>query len=237
MIEALLRYLGVEDECTLTTIDPLYTVEFPDGFRLTAPIGLEAFIEAHIQAASRTRPTGIRAFFGLRRQMFLEAAQMPMSLDPRQLGDAMEKFPTLFKYRTATLQTVLDDHSDRPQAQGRLLRAVAVPGDAAVAAVALRLLAVRRRARRRPVLLHGQLPEARRRVRDRGRAQRRRAGRQHAGRDDPARGRQGRRRPAGGRARGARPDRGLQRRRPPHLRRPDRPRAPAVVASSSASSG
>lgn len=114
MIEALLRFLGVEGECTLTTIDPLYHVEFPDGFSLTAPIGLEAFTEAHIQQFPQ-EAEGIKAFFGLRRQLFLEAAQMPMSLDPRQLGAAMEKFPTLFKYRTATLQQVLDDYLTDPK--------------------------------------------------------------------------------------------------------------------------
>jgi prolycopene isomerase len=114
MIENLLRYLGVEDECTLTVIDPLYKVQMPDGFELTADIGLEPFMESHIRQFPHEEQ-GIRTFFGLRRQMFLEAAQMPMQLDPRQLGDAMEKFPTLFKYRTATLQDVLDDHLHDPK--------------------------------------------------------------------------------------------------------------------------
>jgi len=114
MIENLLRYLGVEDECTLTTIDPLYRVNMPDGFSLVADIGLEPFMESHIREFPHEE-AGIRSFFGLRRQMFLEAAQMPMQLDPRQLGDAMEKFPTLFKYRTATLQDVLDDHLHDPK--------------------------------------------------------------------------------------------------------------------------
>ena len=116
MIEALLRYLDVEDECTLTVIDPLYRVDMPDGFSLTANIGLEAFMESHIEQFPH-EAAGIRSFFGLRRQMFLEAAQMPMQLDPRQLGDAMEKFPTLFKYRTATLQDVLNEHITDPKLQ------------------------------------------------------------------------------------------------------------------------
>src|SRR3954451_18044936 len=74
MIEALLRYLDVEDECTLTVIDPLYRVNMPDGFSLVANIGLEAFMESHIEQFPQ-EAEGIKAFFGLRRQLFLEAAQ------------------------------------------------------------------------------------------------------------------------------------------------------------------
>jgi prolycopene isomerase len=46
--------------------------------------------------------------------MFLEAQEMPMQLDPRQLGNAVERFPTLFKYRTATLGAVLDEYLSDP---------------------------------------------------------------------------------------------------------------------------
>ncbi len=108
MVEGLLDYLGVLDECKLLHIDHLYRAEFPDG-SIFAPVGLEEFMGAHIRLFP-DEEEGIRNFFGLRRQMFLETAQMPMQLDPRQLGNAMELAPTLFKYRTATLQDVLDEH-------------------------------------------------------------------------------------------------------------------------------
>ena len=114
MIEGLLEYLGVLDECKLLHIDHLYRANFPDGGTIFAPVGLEEFTEAHIRLFP-DEEEGIRTFFGLRRQMFLETAQMPMQLDPRQLGNAMELAPTLFKYRTATLKQVLDEHLRDPK--------------------------------------------------------------------------------------------------------------------------
>jgi prolycopene isomerase len=38
-----------------------------------------------------------------------------MQLDPAALGAAMERFPTLFKYRTATLDAVMADHLTDPR--------------------------------------------------------------------------------------------------------------------------
>ena len=113
MCEALLEHLDVADEVKLTLIDHLYEVRFP-GLKLFAPIGLEEFMEAHIREFPQEEE-GIRNFFGLRRQMFLETAQLPMQMDPKALGEAMERFPTFFKYRTATLQTVLDDFLHDPK--------------------------------------------------------------------------------------------------------------------------
>ena len=114
MIEGLLDHLGVRDRCTLLQIDHLYRADFPDGFSIFAPVGLEAFMEAHIREFPHEEQ-GIRRFFGLRRQMFLEAAQLPMQLGPADLGAAMERFPTLFKFRTATLGEVLDEYFTDPR--------------------------------------------------------------------------------------------------------------------------
>lgn len=113
MVEGLLEYLGVRDECTLLHIDHLYRAEFP-GQSIFAPVGLEEFMEAHIRLFP-DEEEGIRSFFGLRRQIFLETAQLPMQVDLRQLGSAMELAPTLFKYRTATLGDVLDEHLHNPK--------------------------------------------------------------------------------------------------------------------------
>jgi len=114
MIEGLLAYLDVADECELIHIDHLYRAQFPDGESIFAPVGLEEFMEAHIRLFP-AEEEGIRSFFGLRRQMFLETARMPMQVDARQLGSAMEMAPTLFKYRTATLKDVLDEHLHDPK--------------------------------------------------------------------------------------------------------------------------
>jgi prolycopene isomerase len=113
MIESLLGYLGVQDLCKLTLIDHMYRAYFP-GFSLFAPIGLKEFMEAHIREFPN-EADGIRKFFGLRRQMFLETAQLPMRLSPTDMADAMERFPTVFKYRTATLGEVMDEFFTDPR--------------------------------------------------------------------------------------------------------------------------
>lgn len=116
MVVGMLEHLDVADQCDLMLIDHLYEVRFPDGVKLFAPVGLEEYMEAHIRLFPQEEE-GIRKFFGLRRQMFLETAQLPMQMDPRALGEAMERFPTFFKYRTATLQQVMDDHLHDPKLQ------------------------------------------------------------------------------------------------------------------------
>ncbi|OLE24444.1 MAG: hypothetical protein AUG44_19065 [Actinobacteria bacterium 13_1_20CM_3_71_11] len=109
MVQGLLDYLEVGDECELIQIDHLYEVEFP-GLRVFAPVGLEPFLEAHIRQFPK-EAAGIRAFFDLRRKMFLETAQAPMRIhDPAMLEQAAARLPTLMKYRTATLAEVMDEY-------------------------------------------------------------------------------------------------------------------------------
>ena len=113
MVLALLDYLGVSEECELTPIDHLYRVEFPD-LSIFAPAGLEEFMEAHIREFP-DEAAGIREFFQLRRRMFLEATQLPMRLDTSAIDAALQRFPTLMKYRTATLADVLNEYLRNPK--------------------------------------------------------------------------------------------------------------------------
>lgn len=113
MVQALLDYLGVGDQCELLPIDHLYQAELP-GLSLRAPVGLDDFMAAHIKLFPREE-RGIRTFFQLRRQMFLEAAQVPMRLaGPAAIDEASRLFPTLMRYRTATLADVMDEHLQDP---------------------------------------------------------------------------------------------------------------------------
>jgi phytoene dehydrogenase-like protein len=113
MVEGVLRHLGVLDEVNLMVIDHLYAAEFP-GKRVFVPAGLEAFMEAHIREFPQEEE-GIRNFFGLRRQMFIETTQAPMQMGVKDLGNMADLLPTLFKYRMATLQDVLDEHLHDPK--------------------------------------------------------------------------------------------------------------------------
>lgn len=105
-IDTLLRYLGVREMCDFVESDALYRVVI-DGDVLDAPFGSETFIEAHVRLFPH-EAEGIRGFFGLCERFLAEAHQVPLQLSPKELGEAVERFPTLFGNRMSTLGEVLD---------------------------------------------------------------------------------------------------------------------------------
>jgi phytoene dehydrogenase-like protein len=107
LVMELLDHLGVGDRCTLTVIDQMYRVVFP-GFSLRAPSGAEPYLAAHIEQFPG-EADAIRRFFGLRARLFEEAAQVPMQVAPGDLDRVVQRFPTLFKYRTATVGEAMDE--------------------------------------------------------------------------------------------------------------------------------
>lgn len=113
MIDSLLQYLAVRDEIQLTPVDSLYHAIFPD-LQIHVPFGVEEFIQEHLKHFPQ-EGDGIRRFFGLRTQIFDEVSRMPMQLSFADIDRAAEQFPTLFKYRTATLGEVLDEFLTDPR--------------------------------------------------------------------------------------------------------------------------
>lgn len=107
-----LAHLGVAGECRMPRLQELYRVDFP-GMSLVAPAGHDEFVEAHIRLFPH-QADAIRAFFNLRQQIRAETTRLPRQLDPRGLAEAMERFPNVFRYRTATLAQVLDAYFDDP---------------------------------------------------------------------------------------------------------------------------
>ena len=92
------------------------------------------------------------------------------------LDRMVEQFPVFFRYRNATVGDVLDEYFVGERAKAICSSIWPYLGLPPVAAGLVHVLAADERAdRRRRVLLQGQLPAARRRVRDRARARRRRA--------------------------------------------------------------
>jgi phytoene desaturase len=109
MLDLLLRDLGVREQCDLTLVDCFYRTVFPGGFNLRVPFGHEAVVEAYA-AQFPGDADGIRKFFELRRQFFFDATHMAMQLSFSGLDGAMERFPTFFRYRNATVQDALDEY-------------------------------------------------------------------------------------------------------------------------------
>jgi phytoene dehydrogenase-like protein len=107
-VRGLLRYLGVEDRVELMPVDALYGVGFP-GLAGKLPLGREPFIEAHSQLFPGEADAFAR-FFAVFSRVFREAAELPMKLSLTDLGEASARFPTLFRYRGATVSEMLDEH-------------------------------------------------------------------------------------------------------------------------------
>src|SRR5262249_5510042 len=83
------------------------------------PVEHEAFVDTYTDAFPEAADT-IRRFFGLRDQLFGQIASLPTSLGLGDLQAAQEKFPLVFRYRNATLGSVLDEYFDDVRVRGAL---------------------------------------------------------------------------------------------------------------------
>jgi prolycopene isomerase len=107
LYDNLLGHLGVRDRCTLLPLAPLYGGIYPN-LQFYPPVGIEPFIEAHIQQFPH-ESQGIRQFFDLCDQVHREAHNLPPQVSFRDLDETVKRFPTLFTYVRATVGEVLDE--------------------------------------------------------------------------------------------------------------------------------
>jgi prolycopene isomerase len=112
-LDLLLRHLGVRGHCELLSLESAYATIFP-GFKLDAPTGVDAFAAAHIRHFPREADS-FRRFIRLCSQFMMESERLPPELSFRELDRALACSPTLFKYRTATLEEVLEEHLPNPR--------------------------------------------------------------------------------------------------------------------------
>lgn len=114
----LLDLLEVGDRCTFVPYhDPVYSAIFPD-FRLDAPMGREAFTDAHLEHFPDERK-GFETFLSLMEDVTREL-EKPRPASLNEFGDAEREFPTLIKYRTATVSDVMDAHLRNPRLKALL---------------------------------------------------------------------------------------------------------------------
>jgi len=113
LIHNLLTELGVRDRCRFQRIDPCYAAAFP-GTTSRAPARLDAFIETFSDEYP-SNAKGLREFvqecLNVRNEI-RRAADLDTPFNAIQLP---ERFPTLIRYRRATLADVLDDRVAAPQ--------------------------------------------------------------------------------------------------------------------------
>lgn len=111
--DILLRALGVKDSVTFLPIDSMYGVAYP-GFREHFPFGREPFIEAH-ERHFPGQADNLRRFWKLALQVTRESQELSPRIAFRDIDKAVAQFPTLFKYRNASLSAVVDEFVDDPK--------------------------------------------------------------------------------------------------------------------------
>jgi prolycopene isomerase len=107
-------YLGVDELVDWIPLGHAPSVRMPDGEQVDLPLGVDAFVEAHVRLFPEHREA-IEGFFRLCLAMHREIHQLTMSVDLRNLDAAVEQFPTLFAHRTLTLAEVLDRYITEPR--------------------------------------------------------------------------------------------------------------------------
>jgi len=114
VIDAVLRELGVRDQCEFVRVDdPFYVAHFPD-FELAVPCGREPFLEAHLRHFPREE-RGLRRMVELCAQINREIVASPMLARPVDLARMPLRSPALFRYRNATMKQVIDRELSDPR--------------------------------------------------------------------------------------------------------------------------
>jgi prolycopene isomerase len=113
LIDAVLRHLGVRDQCEFVRMaDPIFETRFP-GLTLAVPYGREAYLEAHIRQFPG-EAVGLRRLAELHAAILRELTAFPVKPRARDLFST-RRFPTVLRYRNATMRDVIDRELTDPR--------------------------------------------------------------------------------------------------------------------------
>jgi prolycopene isomerase len=118
LVHQLLQTLGVRDRVEFARIDPCYEAVYPD-LSLRVPCDLEGFVDAHAEefpADAKGLRQLVQECLNVRQET-RRAADTPHAFDVSQVAS---RFPTLLRYRRATLAHVLEEHIDSPRLRSLL---------------------------------------------------------------------------------------------------------------------
>ena len=118
ILHQLLSAVGVRDRVEFERVDPCYTALYP-GRELRVPSGLEEFIAAHA-AAFPAEQKGLRQVVQECLNLRQETRRTAELSSPLEVMRFPDRFPTLLRYRRATLAQILDEHLDSPQLKSAL---------------------------------------------------------------------------------------------------------------------
>jgi phytoene desaturase len=124
--DAVLRYLGVRDQCRMIAYPDNYTAFFPD-LVVQTPFGIDEYIDAH-QRLFPDHAEAIDRFVRVCRDVHVQAHNLPPRLDIGNMAAAAEANPLLFKYLAAPLDYVLEEHFDDERVRGVMSAIWPYPG-------------------------------------------------------------------------------------------------------------
>jgi prolycopene isomerase len=117
-LDSYLHALGVASSVELIMLEEMYSVELC-GSRFTLPTGVEAVIE-YLSELFPSERDGIARYIGTCAQATIESQAPPPRVALKDLEEAMAALPTLFKYRSSTLQAAIEEFVGDPEAQAVL---------------------------------------------------------------------------------------------------------------------
>ena len=113
LIHSLLTSLGVRERCDFARIDPCYAAVYP-GLLVRAPGSIEEFVQVHA-GGDRSRAKALRQFLQECLDVREETGRASQLPSPFGAVTDTRRFPTLLRYRRATLAQVLDAQLDGPE--------------------------------------------------------------------------------------------------------------------------
>jgi prolycopene isomerase len=117
-LDIYLEALGVADRVDLIVLDTLGAIDVC-GERFTLPTGVEAVIE-YLAGRFPGEADGIARYIETCAQATRESQAPPPRVALKDLEGVMAALPTLFKYRTSTLQAAIEEFVGDPQARSVL---------------------------------------------------------------------------------------------------------------------
>ncbi len=113
LIHRLLVALGIRERLDFERLDPFYAAVYP-GAELRARCDLEEFVRSHA-AGSAAEAKGLRQVLNECLNIRQEIRRATDLATPFDVMRTPDHFPTLLRYRRATLADVLDEHLERPE--------------------------------------------------------------------------------------------------------------------------
>jgi prolycopene isomerase len=118
LVHRLLSTLGVRDQVEFQRIDPCYEAVYPD-LSLRVPCDLEGFVDAHAEEFP-SEGKGLRQLVQECLDIRQETRRAADSQHDFDVSRVQSRFPTLLRYRRATLRDVLEEHIDSPRLRSLL---------------------------------------------------------------------------------------------------------------------